>query len=80
MSLEKEKIPGPAVFHLHGVTKIYTVGEVEVQALKRGSGILCRRVRRPSGPLRQRQVHPAQHPGRTGRAHQRARSTTSITT
>lgn len=34
MSLEKEKIPGQAVFHLHGVSKVYTVGEVTVQALK----------------------------------------------
>ncbi len=34
MSLEKEKNLGPAVFHLHGVSKVYTVGEVTVQALK----------------------------------------------
>ena len=34
MPLETRKHPGPAVFHLHGVSKVYTLGEVTVQALK----------------------------------------------
>jgi putative ABC transport system ATP-binding protein len=34
MPLETKKHPGQAVFHLQGVSKIYTLGEVTVQALK----------------------------------------------
>jgi putative ABC transport system ATP-binding protein len=35
MPLETKKHPGPAVFHLQGVSKVYTLGEVTVQALKK---------------------------------------------
>ena len=34
MPLETKKHPGQAVFHLQGVSKVYTLGEVTVQALK----------------------------------------------
>jgi putative ABC transport system ATP-binding protein len=34
MPLAAERHAGQAVFHLHGVSKIYTMGEVTVQALK----------------------------------------------
>jgi putative ABC transport system ATP-binding protein len=35
MFIEKEKNSGQAVFHLKGVSKVYTLGEVTVQALKK---------------------------------------------
>jgi putative ABC transport system ATP-binding protein len=34
MPLETKKQPGQPVFHLHGVSKVYTMGEVTVQALR----------------------------------------------
>ena len=35
MALDTKEHPGHAVFHLHGVSKVYAMGEVTVQALKR---------------------------------------------
>jgi len=36
-----KKSPRPAVFHVHGVSKTYRVGEVEVQALRGVEAVLA---------------------------------------